>query len=122
MRRSRKIVALATILMMVLFVGIALCEAKEGPPSGDAAKELVGKKLDLGNRKIEEAVERALRRAEDPDQAANAAEWLQDYVDKVAANTKKFIEKRGFEVDCDEYEVDVGGHTVYVDPMRVAGL
>ena len=121
MRRSRRIIALTTALMMVLFVGIALCEAEGGPPSGDAALELIEKKVENANDQIWDAVAQAQKKAEDPEQVDKAIEWLLEKTQGVADDCIEFGAKRGVEVECFDVEVDIGGRTITIDPMKVAG-
>ena len=121
MRKPRKVAILVTVLLMVLFAGVVCCEAKEGPPSGEAALELMYRKVDIGNRQIEEAVEQAQKRAEDPDQVDRAIEWLLSYVERIADDTIEFAAKRKVWVECDDVYEDIGGVEVLIDPMKVAG-
>ncbi|HXL04303.1 MAG TPA: hypothetical protein PLH34_05840 [Bacillota bacterium] len=122
MRRSRTTVALVTVLVIVLFAGIALCEAKGGPPSGEAAYELVEKKVENANDQIWKAVAKAQKMAEDPKQVDKAIEWVLEKTQRIADNCIEFCAKRGVDVECYDEEVKIGGITVTIDPMRVAGL
>mgnify|MGYP000947708428 FL=1 len=121
MRKPRKVAILVTVLLMVLFAGVVCCEAKEGPPSGEAALELMYRKVDIGNRQIEEAVEQAQKRAEDPDQVDRAIEWLLSYVERIADDTIEFAAKRKITVECKKEPRIIGGVEVLIDPMKVAG-
>ena len=51
MRRSWRVVAFVTVLVMVLSAGITLCEAKGGPPPGKNLEQ-VQKKVDKANEQI----------------------------------------------------------------------
>lgn len=122
MRRSRRIVAFATVLLMVLFAGIALCEANGGPPSGEDALELVEKKAENANDQIWKAVAQAQKMAEDPECVEEAIEWVLEKTQKIADKCIEFAAERGVKVLCDHEPVTIGGVTVLIDPMKVAGL
>jgi hypothetical protein len=122
MRRSRRIVALATVLVMVLFAGVILCEAKGGPPSGEDAEELIEKKMENANDRIWRAVVQAQKMAEDPKQVEKAIEWVLEKTQRIADDCIEFGAKRGVNVECEDVTVYIGGKPVVIDPMKVAGL
>ena len=92
MRKSRRIIALITVLALVLFVGATLCEAKCGSRLGKGS-------LGAGACKEKSAYSETL----------NAA----PQAPKMAGNCKAPGNSVG---------IDIGGYTILSNPMKVAGL
>ncbi|HHX27066.1 MAG TPA: hypothetical protein GX721_10430 [Firmicutes bacterium] len=128
MRRSRRILALATVLVLVLFVGIALCEAEEvivyEPPLDPASVDFIEWKVQEANEKIWETVYQAEKKAEGADDAEidEIITWLEGKIENIADRTIDFAERHGATVECEPEPYYIGDHEVLVDPMKVAGL
>ncbi len=128
MRRSRRIIALTTVLMMVLFVGIALCEAEEvivyEPPLDPASADFIEWKVQEANAKIWETIYQAEKKAEGADEAeiGEIITWLEGKIEDIADRTIDFAERHDATVECEPETRYIGGQEVLVDPMKVAGL
>ena len=127
MRRSRRIVALATVLVMVLFAGIALCEAEEGkvyePPLDPASVDFISWKVQEANEKIWETFYQAEKKAEGANEAEidKIIKWVEDKIEGIAERTIDFAERHDVDVICEPETRYIGGKEVLVDPMKVAG-
>jgi|LSQX01.3.fsa_nt_gb hypothetical protein len=127
MRRSRKIIALTTVLMMVLFAGIALCEAEEGkvyePPLDPASVDFISWKVQEANEKIWETFYQAEKKAEGANEAEidKIIKWVEDKIEGIAERTIDFAERHDVDVICEPETRYIGGKEVLVDPMKVAG-
>jgi hypothetical protein len=127
MKRSRRVFALTAVLMMVLLVGIALCEAEEGkvyePPLDPASVDFIEWKVQEANAKIWETFYQAEKKAEGADDAEidRIIEWVESKIEGIAERTIDFAEKHDVTVECEPDIRYIGGKEVLVDPMKVAG-
>ena len=115
MRRSRKIIALTTVLMMVLFAGIALCEAEEGkvyePPLDPASVDFISWKVQEANEKIWETFYQAEKKAEGANEAEidKIIKWVEDKIEGIAERTIDFAERHDVDVICEPETRYIGG-------------
>jgi hypothetical protein len=83
--------------------------------------EKISSGVNKTNEKIDKMIDKAIEDAKEKNKIDKIKEKLIDGTNKKAANMKKRAANKGIVVECDLVEVEIGGETILIDPLRIAG-
>jgi hypothetical protein len=92
--------------------------------TGAAAQDLAVKAANTVAQVNDQIMQMVADADEDITNGADADKVIAKLVEKTTAKAEKTIDKLsalGFEIECDDIEVTVGGFTVIIDPLIIIG-
>lgn len=113
---------LTVVLVLSLFVPASFAASEDYP--------WVEKEVLRTNNEIDRLVEKAINEVEKVDASNNKVDKLiNKIIDELVKDTNKLADKMikeaakvGIQVVCEYVEVEIGGQTVLIDPLRIIGL